>query len=213
VGGDVPDLFSYCIPVDDGAAPNPFWGTCTLVICKPKIRKVAKVGDWVVGTGSHNSPLGDIATKVVYAMRVTEKLTMQKYNVRTQQVLKEKVPDWENTDLRRRVGDSIYDFTVFPYVIRKSVHDEGNRARDLSGKYALLSTHFYYFGDHPVELPSTLHGVIKAGQGHKRLKDHGVVTRFIAWIDGLGHKPNSLLGDPQYKDLKKRCILDAEEDE
>jgi hypothetical protein len=45
-------LFTYCIPYDDGAAPNPFWGLCTLAICKPSIRRVAKEGDWVVGTGS-----------------------------------------------------------------------------------------------------------------------------------------------------------------
>lgn len=47
-------LFSYCIPVDDGAAPNPFWGVCTLTICKSKIRRVAEIGDWVVGVGSVN---------------------------------------------------------------------------------------------------------------------------------------------------------------
>jgi hypothetical protein len=40
-------LFSYTIPVDDGAAPNPFRGMCTLAICKPTIRRVAKKGDWV----------------------------------------------------------------------------------------------------------------------------------------------------------------------
>ena len=50
-----PTLFTYCIPIDDGAAPNPYWGICTLVICKPVIRRVANVGDWVVGIGSKNS--------------------------------------------------------------------------------------------------------------------------------------------------------------
>lgn len=39
-----PTLFSYCIPYDDGAAPNPFWGLCTLAICKPRIRRAAKEG-------------------------------------------------------------------------------------------------------------------------------------------------------------------------
>jgi hypothetical protein len=38
-------LYSYCIPVDDGAAPNPFWDICTLVICKPVIRRTAQIGD------------------------------------------------------------------------------------------------------------------------------------------------------------------------
>ena len=36
-------LFTYCILVDDGAAPNLFWGVCTLAICKPAIRRAAQV--------------------------------------------------------------------------------------------------------------------------------------------------------------------------
>ena len=32
-------LYTYCIPYDSGAAPNPFWETCTLAICKPVILK------------------------------------------------------------------------------------------------------------------------------------------------------------------------------
>jgi len=47
----MPTLYTYCIPYDDGAAPNPYWGICTLVICKPVIRRTAEVGDWIVGTG------------------------------------------------------------------------------------------------------------------------------------------------------------------
>lgn len=42
-----PYLFSYILKIDDGAAPNPFWGQCTLTICKPKIRKTADNGDWL----------------------------------------------------------------------------------------------------------------------------------------------------------------------
>lgn len=66
-------LYSYRIPVDDGAAPNPYWDICTLVICKPAIRRTAQVGDWVIGTGSKNSPIGNIEDKLVYAMKVTDK--------------------------------------------------------------------------------------------------------------------------------------------
>jgi len=72
-------LYSYCIPFDDGAAPNPYWGTCTLVICKPVIRRKAQVGDWIVGTGSKDSPIGNINEKLVYAMKVTQKMTMKEY--------------------------------------------------------------------------------------------------------------------------------------
>ena len=50
-------LFSYVLRFDDGAAPNPFGGICTLTICKPAIRRSASVGDWIIGTGSKNSRL------------------------------------------------------------------------------------------------------------------------------------------------------------
>jgi len=53
-------LFSYTIPIDDGAAPNPFNGFCTLTICKPAIRRVARKGDWIAGLGSKNAPSGDL---------------------------------------------------------------------------------------------------------------------------------------------------------
>jgi hypothetical protein len=73
-------LYSYCLRYDDGAAPYPFWGVCTLVICKPKIWRTAQVGDWILGLGSANSPIGDVSDAVDYAMKVTEKMTLQKYD-------------------------------------------------------------------------------------------------------------------------------------
>jgi hypothetical protein len=205
-------LFSYCIPIDDGAAPNPFWGVCTLAICKPKIRKAAKVGDWVLGTGSKNSPIGNILTKVVYAMKVTRRVTMRDYDRIARIELPKKLPDWENTDARRRLGDSIYDFSTRPAAVRRSVHDERNRKRDLSGEYVLLSTEFWYFGDKPIELRTDLHQVIKAGQGHRRIEDPATVTAFVEWIKGLGFQAGTLQGDPQWRDLEARCVLDLEED-
>jgi hypothetical protein len=40
-------FFTYCLRFDDGAAPNPYYGFCTLTICKPAIRRVAKPGERV----------------------------------------------------------------------------------------------------------------------------------------------------------------------
>ena len=45
-------LFSYVVARDYGFAPNPFFGVCTLATCKPIVRRVAAIGDWIVGTGS-----------------------------------------------------------------------------------------------------------------------------------------------------------------
>ena len=45
-------IYIYTVPVDDGAAPNPYGGVCTLAICKPNLRKIAKVDDWIIGLNS-----------------------------------------------------------------------------------------------------------------------------------------------------------------
>jgi hypothetical protein len=190
-------LFSYCIPYDDGAAPNPFWGLCTLAICKPRIRQAANVGDWIVGTGSKHSPIGDISNEVVYAMLVTQKMTIEDYDRFTKSELPRKIPKMESRDLRRQFGDSIYDFSKYPPCLRPSVHNEENRSTDLSGGWVLLSDHFFYFGDRPIALPEKLLGIVKQEQGHKAPSNMPYVDEFIRWIHSLGYPPASLIGKPQ----------------
>ena len=196
-----PSLYTYCIPYDDGAAPNPYWGTCTLTICKPAIRRTARVGDWVVGTGAKFARMADKRTRdlrgrVVYAMKVTEKLSMRQYDVRTRTLLKKKLPAWNSRDPRRWVGDSIYDFSAKSPRLRRSVHSEENRKTDLGGKYVLLSTHFYYFGDQAVPLPKNLRAIACNQQGHRRKLNEKYFRPFERWIDSLGHAPGSVIGKP-----------------
>jgi len=79
-------LFSYVVEHDSGFAPNPSGGFCTLAKCKYKkegrtrrnIVELAEKGDWVIGTGG----LGKTSAghgKLIYAMRVDEKLTLADY--------------------------------------------------------------------------------------------------------------------------------------
>src|SRR2546429_3618769 len=154
-------LFSYCLRYDDGAAPNPYHGICTLTICKPAIRRVAKPGDWVVGLGGSHSPIGDISGHVVYAMRITKRLSLRDYDTFCRRQLRGKIPKWTSKDFIARVGDCIYDFSrPRRPLLRDSVHGEQNRKVDLGGRNALLSEHFYYFGDHPVQLPAHLRPIV-----------------------------------------------------
>ena len=69
-------LYSYIVARDYGFAPNPFYGFCTLATCKPRIRKKAEVGDWVIGTGSKSKGRDG---HLVYAMRVTETMSFDEY--------------------------------------------------------------------------------------------------------------------------------------
>ena len=80
-------LYSYVVEHDTGRAPNPYFGVCTLCSCKrrksaakPKnVIELAKKGDWVVGTGGVNLRKSAGHGKLVYAMKVDEKLTREDY--------------------------------------------------------------------------------------------------------------------------------------
>lgn len=69
-----PKLYSYVVTHDTGFAPCPYGRYCTLAYCKPRIRKAAEEGDWVVGTGSASKRM---AKKIIYAMKVTKKLVLR----------------------------------------------------------------------------------------------------------------------------------------
>jgi hypothetical protein len=189
-------LFSYRITHDNGAAPNPFWGVCTLVICKPAIRREAEVGGWVVGIGSAQAPQGDISDSVVYAMKVTSKMTMQEYDEFTKTELPGKVPDWKNGDVARRLGDSIYDFSVSPPKPRMGVHGEAEWKKDQSGMSALLSEHFYYFGREPVKLPKHLFPIASCLRAHRSNSNDAFIEPFVSWLEGKKLRRNKLYGKP-----------------
>lgn len=191
-------LYSYCIRYDTGAAPNPYWGICTLTICKPDIRKTASIGDWVIGTGSKNvRGHGDLSNKIVYAMKITDKKTLVEYDSFCQEKHPKKIPDWTHRDHRRRLGDCIYDFSQDPPKQRPGVHDEENVKKDLRGKYSLLSNHFYYFGDNPIDLPVELRPIVIQGVGRRSGSNNPYITTFLSWIESLNLELNTLYGKSQ----------------
>ena len=195
-------LYSYIIPVDDGAAPNPFFGVCTLAICKPKIRKNAKVGDWIIGLGSKNAPSGDLSGKVVYIMEVNEVLTLKEYDEKVPEMWPGKIPDFNHDDYNLRLGDCIYDYhnTQNPKPSqRKGVHYEENIYTDLGGENVLISSNFYYFGNEPIVLPEELKNIIHQGQGHQRPKNAPYIDKFKEWIDELPYESGVLYGKPDYQ--------------
>lgn len=214
-------LYTYCLRIDDGAAPNPYWGICTLAICKPAIRRTASVGDWIVGLGSANSPIGNISDGVVYAMKVSDKIGFWGYDLMCQSKLQGKIPDWESKDFRRRVGDCLYDYTDgTPPKMRLGVHDERNRETDLGGDHVLISNHFYYFGDKPIKLPENLKPLIHSQQGHRVDSNQEYLEEFLKWIENSGLEINKLYGEPQLKsefergtDMRRICAIRDLEDE
>jgi len=140
--------------------------------------------------------MGDIRGMMIYAMQVTDKMAMYEYEEWAREHRPEKVPSRGSSDPRRLVGDAIYDFTEAPPRTRPGTHDDSHRNHDLSGKYALLSEHFYYFGDHPIALPEHLQGLVKRGPGHRGPENAPFVEPFVGWLTALQLQPKSLQGDP-----------------
>ncbi len=200
-------LYSYCLRYDNGAAPNPFWGICTLVICKPKIRQSAEIGDWIVGTGSANSDVGNLAGKLVYAMQVTAKMTMRDYDDFCQKNYPNKLPRWRaKEDYRLRLGDCIYDYSNGDNPkLRLSVHKEENQQTDMGGKYALISDQFYYFGDNSRQLPEALLGIVRNSPGHRSDANEPFIESFLQWLSQADLERNKLYGEPQ---RKKRFLIE-----
>ena len=215
-------LFSYCIPIDEGGAPNPFYEVCTLTICKPVIRRIAKIGDWIVGVGSKNVNGKDFSGKIVYAMKITKTMTLEEYEEHCKIHLPNKIPDINHRDYSRKVGDCIYSYQNDEIVQLPGVHNLLNRDTDLNGKKALLSKHFYYFGDKPISIPNEYKSIIKQGQGHKSNANDFIKEAFILWLESQNYILNYLYGRPQIlldfnADSKNNCATirckNAEEDE
>src|SRR5690606_20928791 len=135
---------------------------------------------------------------VVYAMKITRKLSLADYDVFVQKNLPKKIPKWFNRDFRLRMGDCIYDYSDGePPRLRQSVHTLDNMKRDLGGKSALMSKHFYYFGEEPRPLPQELKYIIRRGQKHLVFDDPETLHRFEKWISKF--QKNKLYADPQLR--------------
>ena len=75
-------LFAYLMTDDDGSAPEPFHGFCTLALCMPMTRNAAQPGDYVVGLAGkrlREEVGGD--WRIIYAMQVTKAMTFKKYRL------------------------------------------------------------------------------------------------------------------------------------
>lgn len=191
-------LFTYTIPFDDGSAPNPFRGICTLAICKPAIRRVARPGDWVAGLGSKNAPRErDLSGRLVYAMCVKESISWADYDLRARSEWPHRIPNIQSPDMSERLGDCLYDHAGTPVIQRRGVHPRKNMDKDLNGN-VLIAEEFYYFGGDAIQLPPELSRLVHQNQGHRSFSNRELELPFIAWLHGLGLEAGQLYGWPDF---------------
>lgn len=194
-------LYSYVVARDYGFAPNPFYGFCTLATCKPIIRRMARVGDWVVGTGS--KPRGR-KCHVVFSMRVTEILKFNEYWRDPRFSVKR--PNLSGSK-KQAFGDNIYHRAstsqVWSQVNSHHSHADGsvnlrNVANDTQTDRVLISDDFIYWGGAGPKLPDRFRNHagadLCAGRGHKSAFPDALVREFIAWIKS--HDEHGYVGVP-----------------
>lgn len=201
-----PDLFSYIVQTDSGFAPNPYGGICTLACCKPKIRRYANVGDWIIGTSS--APENG---KLIYAMQMDRGLTFDLYWAFPEYECKK--PNKDNG-----CGDNIYKLGIAGDLIqvKNLSHGVKHIKSDISVNRVLISKTFYYFGKESIAIPQRFSSLVQSTQGHKRIKptsnNYDVVTGFVDWLQK--NFKQGVHGEPA--NLKKKCkppILDILKDE
>jgi len=190
------NIYSYVVRYDSGFAPNPFYGYCTLATCKPKIRKSAQIGDWIVGSGSADAKV-KLGGRLVYAMKITEALSIPSYY--TDPRFSKKIP-YRFGSRMQSCGDNIYyPIEDDPYWGQKdSFHSNVDGTpnidhinKDTGPCRILVSDKFVYFGGFGPEIPSSLRNsdgehVCKKGIGEKKHTCQDLLAKFEAWINDVG---------------------------
>ena len=148
-------IFTYKLTNDSGCAPNPHFGFCSLAICKPQIREQADVGDIIIGFGSRT--LGS-QNKIIYIMRVTNKMSYQEYFEFCQEHYPKKISH----------GDCIYHKIDDEYVQIANIHHNTDCiSHDLKSEYVLISNDFRYFGKKAIDVPDELASIIPECRNYK----------------------------------------------
>ena len=182
------NIYAYLVPVDDGATPNPYGGVCTLAICKPNLRKIAKKGDWIIGLNPEFN--------LIYTMKITTILTMKEYDTYTKEHIPIKIPNKNSKNIEEQMGDSVYDFSNDEIKLRASVHSRCTKEMDLAGKNVLLSTCFYYFGKETKTLPKEFENIVNFEVDFLEL-NFDLQTIFFDWLEKQIFEKNTLYSTPQ----------------
>jgi hypothetical protein len=177
-------LFSYVVKRDYGFAPNPYFGVCTLATCKPVIRRTAKIGDWIVGTGD----AGQRSRWLVYAMKVSKTMSFNEYW--DDPTLQRKKPNLYGSK-KQAFGDNIYTRSTNGDWLQSDSHhtlydgspNKINIETDTTTNRILIADQFVYFGEKAPTIPE--HIDICAKRSHRVNFSDQTITSFFHWLNSL----------------------------
>jgi len=196
-------VFVYVVARDFGFAPNPFHGVCSLACCKPRIRSVAQVGDWVFGlAGSELAKPGHC----VFGMCVSETLSFDEYWLDPRFEVKK---PRRNGSRVMMLGDNIYHRPdeASEWEQEDSHHsrpdgmpDASNIATDTQTNRVLISEEFRYFGASAPLVPNDVLQEIGYSQGrnHRRF-EASAAQPLLSWYKVQAHKLSSPVVDDPFQ--------------
>ncbi|MDZ4202515.1 MAG: hypothetical protein U1C96_10260 [Gallionella sp.] len=169
-------MFSYVVDHDYGFAPNPENGLCSLARCKfgspgkANLVEKARVGDWILGTIGKRNSQGNSGV-LIGGLVYAMKVTEKI-------LLEEYVEKYPSR--------------------RDAIFRNGCDQPEFGGRYALLSTVYFYFGCEAIsldELPQyDAHPLFKKGPGYRRDFDESYVQKLEKWL--LANYQIGKLGEP-----------------
>ncbi len=130
-------IYVYKLTCDNGGAPCISRNLLSLSICKPRIRKSAQTGDWILGFGAKSHL--ELRGRLIYIAQITSVEENGEYYAREQY---------------RRRPDCIYQRMPdgYKYVKGSRYHDPEDLEHDLGAKpyferaRTLMSKRYCYFG-------------------------------------------------------------------
>lgn len=191
-------IHTYVIVRDAGSAPNYDPPVVTLAVCKPRIRKKARVGDLVLAfsgrTLNRHEPHA-----VVWAGIASEKLTFSEY--------------WRDPRFQRKKpsGTTRPDNFYMPYdggllQIENPVHRPEETRRDTSGEYVLVFSPSWRFGANgpvlPFEFGLRMTGVRRGERIWEKCPRDS--ERLLEWLGGEQVANPFLIGS-DYGRRQKQC--------
>ena len=184
-------LYSYVVARDFGFAPNPFYGICTLATCKPKIRKSAQIGDWIIGTGSKVNKRDGF---LVYVMRVSETMTFNEYWADLRFHRKKPIL---NGSKKQAFGDNIYFKDQknqwrqldSHHSYENGIQNHNNIKNDTQFDRVLISNEYAYWGGSGPKIIDKFRGYdgmdICVGRGYKNKFPDRIINEFINWFQSM----------------------------
>ncbi len=203
-------VYMYVVARDFGFAPNPFHGFCTLATCKPRTRRVAKVGDWIVGMGGGRLRA---TGKCIFAMKVSHSETFDDYWANP--LYRDKKP-LRNGSKKMIVGDNIYFKKDNEWQQLNSHHsfpdgspNPHNIKNDTQTDVVLISDYFFYFGASAVEIPEKILKDLGYANGRDHRKFPFQQARHLIEYLEREFESNRLYGDPyDFESAKSRYSVE-----